>query len=160
MAYEDDRAWSLHMPFLLLFFCICWHYWHKWNRQSHILPLHSWASAVYGYKSFSLIPSLKALNKRCSMNGWKDASGNPVYTGVKCCTGYESHPFDRWAFQEAWSYGAWASLSLRPSFFFSCSRIPPHSCICYADALCQVHGNACRYACGAIRCFPKEASCP
>ncbi len=35
---------------------------------------------------------------------------------------------------------AWAFLPLKLSSFFSCSRtdrIPPHSCICCADALCQ-----------------------
>ena len=134
----------------------CWHYWHIWNRQPHILPLHSSASAGYGYIPSSVYPHWKPWTRgvrwtilRLSVyywplhrtrwvwfpcllrwdvyNGgwcwrcdhwlfglqtfpfpvqepfwwWKDASGNPVYTGVKCRIGYESHPFDWWAFQEA-----------------------------------------------------------
>ena len=39
-------------------------------------------------------------------------------------------------------------------------RIPPHSCICCADALCPAPCNAGIYACRAIRGFPKGVSCP
>lgn len=49
-----------------------------------------------------------------------------------------------------------------PSSFFSCSRtdrIPIHSCICCATVLCQAPHNVCRYACEAIRYFPKAVSC-
>lgn len=93
---------------------------------------------------------------------WKAASDNPVYIGVRRRTSCESHPAVWWAFQGAWAYGAWASLSLKPSFFFSCSRTDrtlTHPYICYADALCQDPCNAGRYACEATRHFPKGASC-
>ena len=32
-----QRMWISH----ILYRTFCWHYWHIWNRQPHILPLHS-----------------------------------------------------------------------------------------------------------------------
>lgn len=76
---------------------------------------------------------------------WKDVSGNPGYIGARFGIRYEFH-FTVWGvFQEVWSFGAWAFLSLKLSFFFSCSRTdrtPLHSCICCEDVLYQALHNA------------------
>ena len=40
---------------------------HKWNRQPHILPF-TFISFIIRIQSFKRIPSLNALNERCSMN--------------------------------------------------------------------------------------------
>ena len=57
---------------------------------------------IYGIGSHTSYPYIHQL----LLHTEKDVSGNPVYIGVKHRTRYGSHPFDRGAFQEAWSYGA------------------------------------------------------